>query len=210
MILVLHPWPLLRAGVARTMGEFELLEPSDLTHALSWADKYKPRMALVEPLVYPTGVSTLARSLPVVVLTISTEITLMQQAILDGASGYVIANESLGTLRATVESVLGGTPRLGLESTRRLVHRLTRAQQWALGVHSVLTVRELQVLEHIAQGATNREIAQSLNLAESTVGNTCNRLYESLGVRNRVEAALRAISTGLVSVHKEINHEENQ
>lgn len=202
MILVLHPWPLVRAGVARVMGEFEILEPGDLAHALGWADKYKPRLALLEPLVYPTGISTLAQSLPVIVLTTSTEITLMQQAVLDGASGYVIASESLGTLRATIESVLGGTPQLGLESTRRLVHRLTRAQQWALGAHSVLTTRELQVLEHIAQGATNKEIAQALNLAESTVANTCNRLYESLGVRNRVEAALRAHSTGLVSVHK--------
>lgn len=202
MILVLHPWPLIRAGVARVMGEFELLEPGDLTHALSWVSKYKPKLALLEPLTYPTGVRTLAESLPVIVLTTSMSAELMQQAILDGASGYVVANESLGTLRATIESVLGGSPRLSLESVRRLTYRLARAKQWALGAHSILTGRELQVLELIAKGCTNKEIAQSLTLAESTVANTCNRLYESLGVRNRVEAAIRAISAGLVNIHK--------
>ena len=201
MILVLHPWPLVRAGVARAMGEFEILEPGDLTHALDWADKYKPRLALLEPLVYPTGVRALADKLPVIVLTTSTDPELMQQAILDGASGYVIASESLGTLRTTIESVLGGTPHLSLESVRRLTHRLSQARQWALGAHSILTGRELQVLELIAKGHTNKEIARSLSLAESTIANTCNRLYESLGVRNRVEAALRAVSTGLVDVY---------
>lgn len=201
MILVLHPWPLIRAGVARVMGEFELLEPSDLAHALSWVAKYKPKLALIEPLVHPTGVRVLAQSLPVIALTTSMSTKLMQQAILDGASGYVIANESLGTLRAAIESVLGGSPRLELESVRRLTYRLTRAKQWALGAHSVLTTRELQVLELIALGLTNKEIAKRLSLAESTIANTCNRLYESLGVRNRVEAALRAVSTELVSTH---------
>lgn len=199
MILVLHPWPLIRAGIARVMGEFELLEPSDLAHALSWVSKYKPKLALLEPLTYPTGVHTLAAELPVIVLTTSMDTDLMRQAILDGASGYVIANESLGTLRATIESVLGGSPRLSLESVRRLTYRLSRAKQWALGAHSILTGRELEVLELIAKGYTNKEIAQSLALAESTVANVCNRLYESLGVRNRVGAAIRAISTGLVS-----------
>jgi len=201
MILVLHPWPLLRAGVAQVMGEFELLEPGDLAHALDWAAKYKPKLALLEPLAYPTGVRTLAGELPVVVLTTSTDPGLMQQALLDGASGYVIANESLGTLRTAVESVLGGTPHLGLGHVRALTQRLARSQQWALGARDDLTWRELQVLVLIAQGATNKEIAQTLSLAESTVANTCNRLYESLGVRNRVEAALHALSAGLVSIH---------
>lgn len=214
MILVLHPWPLLRAGVARVLGEFELLEPGDLTHALSWAAKYKPKLALLEPLAYPTGVRVLAGELPVVVLTTSTNPGLMQQSLLDGASGYVIASESLGTLRAAVESVLGGTPHLGLENTRKLVRRLSQARQWALRTHGTLSGRELQVLTLIAQGATNREIARTLSLAESTVANTCNRLYESLGVRNRVEAALRAVSTGLVSVHDhtrgdQIDHQDS-
>jgi len=201
MILVLHPWPLLRAGVARVMGEFELLEPGDLAHALSWVTKYKPKLALVEPLAYPTGVRTLAGELPVIVLTTGTDPGLLQQALLDGAGGYVIAGESLGTLRTVIESVLGGTPHLGLEHVRVLTHRLAQAQQWALGARSELTGRELQVLVLIARGATNKEIAKSLSLAESTVANTCNRLYESLGVRNRVKAALRAIGTGLVNVH---------
>jgi len=201
MILVLHPWPLLRAGVARVMGEFELLEPGDLAHALSWVTKYKPKLALVEPLAYPTGVRTLAGELPVIVLTTSTDPGLMQQSLLDGASGYVIASESLGTLRAVIESVLGGTPHLGLGHVRVLTQRLAQAQQWALGIHGTLTGRELQVLTLIARGATNKEIAKNLSLAESTVANTCNRLYESLDVRNRVEAALHAIIIGLVSVH---------
>ena len=213
MILVLHPWPLLRAGVAQVMGEFELLEPGDLARALDWTAKYKPKLALLEPLAYPTGVRTLAGVLPVIALTTSTDPGLMQQVLLDGASGYVIASESLGALRTAIESVLGGTPRLGLRHVRELTQRLAQAQQWALGARSELTGRELQVLVLIAQGATNREIAKTLSLAESTVANTCNRLYESLGVRNRVEAALRALSTGLVNIHTQgdqIVHQGNQ
>ena len=61
-----------------------------------------------------------------------------------------------------------------------------------------LTERERQVLELIAKGLSNREIAARLSLAEGTVKNNVTQILSKLGVRDRTQAALRARELGLI------------
>ncbi len=75
-------------------------------------------------------------------------------------------------------------------------------------VRAELTARELEVLALLAQGKSNQEIAQRLNISIHTVFNHCHKIYEKLGVRSRGEAAAIALLFDLVSIDiDEIIHE---
>ncbi len=64
---------------------------------------------------------------------------------------------------------------------------------------SPLTLRELEVLRHIAQGRQNEQIAAEMYISLSTVKGYCTRIFNKLGVDNRVEAALKAVKQGLLA-----------
>jgi DNA-binding NarL/FixJ family response regulator len=62
-----------------------------------------------------------------------------------------------------------------------------------------LTPREVEILLHVARGASNKEIAEQLFLSEKTVRNHVERTYAKLGVKNRIGASLYALESGLVA-----------
>ena len=72
-------------------------------------------------------------------------------------------------------------------------HRTSRRAPWSAG----LTAREVEVLRLVAQGRSNREIAEELFIAEKTARNHIERVYAKLGVNNRTQASLAAIDRGL-------------
>jgi DNA-binding NarL/FixJ family response regulator len=70
------------------------------------------------------------------------------------------------------------------------------------GAHS-LTAREIEVLQQLSTGATNRDIAQALYISENTVRNHVRNILDKLHLSNRVEAATYALREGLVADRKE-------
>lgn len=70
-----------------------------------------------------------------------------------------------------------------------------------MDLHERMTLRELDVLRTLPAGATNKEIGRRLQISEATVENHLHRIYTKLGVRNRTEAAMKAIQFGL-AVHE--------
>lgn len=195
MILVLHPWGLVRAAIPVILG-LEILEARSLDQARAWT-AHRPRLAIVEPLWFPACVQVLAPMVPVVVLTSSTDPVLLRRVLKQGASAFVHISENPERLREAVEDTLAGAPRLSLAQAGEILETLALARQEFLGSPSVLTPRELEVLELLATGLTNKEIGESLVITERTVQNTVYRLYKALGVRNRTEAAIRALRAGL-------------
>jgi len=196
VILVLHPWGLVRAAIPVILG-LEVLEARSLDQAQAWT-AHKPRLAIVEPLWFPESVQVLAPLVPVVVLTASTDPVLVRRVLEQGASAFVHVTEDPEHLRESVEDVLAGAPRLSLAQANGLLETLSLARQGLLESPSVLTPRELEILELLATGLTNSEIAEHLVVTTRTVQNTVYRLYKALGVRNRTEAAIRALRAGLV------------
>lgn len=81
-----------------------------------------------------------------------------------------------------------------MPSRRASSRRCSDAGQVAL---SELTLRVVEVLEHIAQGLDNAQIAAHLELAEKTVRNHITRIFDKLGVENRGQAIVRAREAGL-------------
>lgn len=203
IVLVLHPWPIVREGLRQVLtlelGEStELLEPKDISQAVRWVNVYSPGLALVNPLAYPGAVSTLAEFIPVIVYTESVDPGLITQSIQDDASGWVNVQSDLGELIQAISSVQKGIPVLSTKHVRSVVSRLTRIHQEYLRAPTPLSAQELRVLGLVARGHTNSEIAEILVTSTQVVKNIVHRVFIKLGVRNRVEATLRALEAGLV------------
>ncbi|MFF3323981.1 response regulator [Streptomyces sp. NPDC002889] len=115
-------------------------------------------------------------------------------AIMAGASGYVLKQITGSDLVAAVRTVASGQSMLDPSATTRLMARLRggEAQATEPGPLPGLTDREREILDLIGEGLTNRQIGQRLYLAEKTVKNHISRLLAKLGVERRVQAAVIA------------------
>ncbi|WP_331772406.1 response regulator transcription factor (plasmid) [Embleya sp. NBC_00888] len=112
-------------------------------------------------------------------------------AIMAGAAGYVLKQVRGQDLIAAVRAVAAGQSLLDPAVTTRVLDRVRKGPTAEPGPTG-LSEREKQVLEHIAQGQTNREIAESLGLAEKTVKNYVSAVLNKLGLERRVQAAVYA------------------
>jgi DNA-binding NarL/FixJ family response regulator len=112
-------------------------------------------------------------------------------AIMAGASGYVLKDVGNGDLLCDIRRVSEGLSLLDPALTEELFDRLRKDQE-AESRLTVLTPQERRVLELIAQGKSNRQIAEQLFLAEATVKNYVSSLLSKLGMRRRTEAAVYA------------------
>jgi two-component system, NarL family, response regulator DevR len=112
-------------------------------------------------------------------------------SIMAGASGYVLKEVGSGDLLGDIRRVSQGMSLLDPALTQELMARLHRDQE-AESRLTVLTPQERRVLELIALGQSNRQIAEQLFLAEATVKNYVSSLLSKLGMRRRTEAAVYA------------------
>ncbi len=110
-------------------------------------------------------------------------------AIRAGATGYVIKDVDQEELIAAIRKVSTGQSYLPVNIARMLAEREPRPE---------LTAREHEVLQLIARGLINREIAQVLGISESTVRNHTIHLFAKLDVSDRTEAATFAIQRGII------------
>jgi DNA-binding NarL/FixJ family response regulator len=107
-------------------------------------------------------------------------------AVLAGASGYVLKDIKGQGLLASIRQVAAGRSLIDKAVTRRVVESATEAR----GPAVQLSLRERQVLDLIAEGLTNRQIGESLDLAEKTVKNYVSGLLAKLGMERRTQAAV--------------------
>ena len=118
-----------------------------------------------------------------------------------GASGFLLKDTPPEDLISAIRSVAAGDAVVSPKVTKRLLDRLVAEDPAGLrdpGVLDVLTAREREVLEQIAAGRSNAEIAGALFLSEATVKTHVGRVLTKLGLRDRVQAVVLAYETGLV------------
>jgi DNA-binding NarL/FixJ family response regulator len=126
-------------------------------------------------------------------------------ALTAGASGFLLKDVSPEQLVDAVRTVRSGDALLAPSITRRLVERYASAASAASappaldGDLSELTPRELEVLQLLARGLSNAELAAELVLSEATVKTHVARILRKLGLRDRVQAVVFAYQTGLVA-----------
>jgi DNA-binding NarL/FixJ family response regulator len=123
-------------------------------------------------------------------------------ALRSGASGFLLKRSSPEQLIAAIHTVADGDALLSPSVTRRLIERvaahpiLSREADPRL---AELTARERDVLELVAQGLSNAEIADALTLERTTVKTHVQRILTKLDVRNRVEVVIAAYEWGLIT-----------
>ncbi|MER7951226.1 response regulator transcription factor [Streptomyces sp. NPDC096079] len=127
-------------------------------------------------------------------------------ALAAGASGFLLKDVTPEHLTAAVRLVRSGDALLAPAITRRLVERFAAsgagAGARAAAPHrelATLTPRELEVLEALARGHTNAELAARFRLSEATVKTHVARILQKLRLRDRAQAVIAAYETGLVT-----------
>jgi DNA-binding NarL/FixJ family response regulator len=134
---------------------------------------------------------SLMPELKCLMLTSFTDDEALFDAIMAGASGFVL-KRILGTdLQTAVRTVAAGDSLLDARSTAALLGRIRREREQGDPVR-MLTEQERTVLDHIGDGLTNRQIAEKMFLAEKTVKNYVSHLLAKLGLERRTQAAVLA------------------
>jgi len=126
----------------------------------------------------------------VVVLTSFEKEEDIYRAIRAGAQGYLLKDTTESEMVAAISVVNSGKRYIPRHIAARLADRLMRSD---------LTARELQTLELLAQGSTNKQIAGVLGISDNTVRNHVNNIMEKLQVTDRTEAVATALRSGVLS-----------
>lgn len=127
---------------------------------------------------------------PVLMVTVHSDNERLFQALQAGASGYLLKRTTPAELLGAIQEVLeGGAPMTG-EIARRVIESFCRPAAPPLE-NCTLSARENQVLELLAQGYADKEIADRLQIGFTTVRSHVAHIFEKLHVRSRVEAAMR-------------------
>lgn len=205
-VLIVDDHPLIRHGLSALLElenwVAEVLAASTAREGLELAVTRCPGLAVVDlglPDVTGTELITrLRRARPdcaQLVLTMNSEESAVRACLLAGANGYVLKGSPPEVVLRAAQTVADGGLVLGPEVRTALV---TDAGAPKLPEPlSRLTARDLDLLTHLAEGSSNREIARALGLSEKTVRNRLSGVFLTLGVADRVQAALVARDHGL-------------
>jgi DNA-binding NarL/FixJ family response regulator len=158
------------------------------------------RMPVLDGLEATRRVVIGSPSTRVLMLTTFGEDDFVWQAMNAGASGFLLKDVPPEDLVGAVRTVHRGDALLAPSITRRLIEEFASCPQPGAAPQSIeaLTEREREVLDLIAGGLTNAEIAKQLILGETTVKTHVTRVLSKLGLRDRVQAVVFAYETGLV------------
>lgn len=137
---------------------------------------------------------------PTIILTTFDDDSLVLAGIKAGARGYLLKDVSLDELVGAVKTVADGGSLVKPAITERLLKGLEgmRTEFSSLDRPDPLTDRETEILRLMAGGYSNKEIANSLGVAEGTVKNHVSNILSKLGVRDRTRAVLKAFELGIV------------
>jgi NarL family two-component system response regulator LiaR len=170
------------------------------TQAVRLAHRLRPDVVLID-LVMPeldgiAATETICRELPdtkVLVLTSMLEEASVRRAVRAGAIGYLLKDTRAPDLRQAIKSAAAGYAPLSPQAAAQLMREAVAREGPA-----PLSVRETEVLQRLARGAANKQIARDLGIVEKTVKSHVSSILGKLGVQSRTQAALYAGRVGLV------------
>ena len=199
-VLLVDDHALLRTGVANIINqESDLHVVAEATNGVEGLQAFKThrpdvtlldlRMPVMEGVEAVQEIRAIDPQAKVIVLTTYDADEDIARALQAGAKAYILKDIAADDMIACVHAVLAGKTYLAPAAAAKLAERVTRVQ---------LTPRELATLRLLADGKSNKEIANSLGISERTVKTHLGHLFEKLGVTSRTEAVKIATRRGLV------------
>jgi DNA-binding NarL/FixJ family response regulator len=208
-VLLADDHALVRQGMAEMLssdpGIEVVAQTADGREAVNLARKEKPDVVVLDVEMPVMGGQVALRKLlalwpppQVVIVTVFADESHVRELLALGASAYLSKNASMGDLISTVRSVAPGD-REGQNEDDVILFVPRTAFDKDAPEESSLSDREAEILLLAARGLSNREIAESLHLSETTVKRHLSNVYEKLGVSTRAEASRKALSEGWIS-----------
>ena len=213
-VLVVDDQALFREGLATLLGQNAELEvvgtAVDGAEAVALCARVKPDVVLMDLRMPGLGgveatqrIKALNTAVRVLVLTTFEEDEEVFAAIRAGAAGYLLKASPSEKLLEAIRTVAQGESFLQPSVTAKLMAEFSRVttrdeKRTAQPLREPLSGRELGVLQALADGMSNKEIATRLGIAEGTVKNHMTNVLGKLGALDRTQAALRARELGLI------------
>ena len=202
-VLLVDDHALVRRGFRRMLDDDDVLEvigeASSGAEAVRLAEKLKPNVIVMDcQLPEMNGLEATRRILAarpetaILMLSMHSEDTLVRQALEAGARGYVLKNAMDLDLARAIKEVAAGKSVLDPQ--------LERVESLKGERGAGLTTRELEILQHIVAGKSNKEIASDLNLSVNTVSVHRANIMDRLGIHKTAELVVYAIRNGLVNL----------
>lgn len=206
-VLLADDHTVLRQGIAQALelqGDMAVVaEAATGREAVTLAREHQPHVALLDinmpqldGVEATRQIKAVAPETGVIILTMYRRDDYIFEAIKAGASGYLLKEVELAELVRAVRSVARGEAVLDAAVAGRVMAEL-RAESGPLSAADTLSERDIQILQLLAQGKSNQEIADVLFIAEKTVRNRLSLIFKQLHLKNRTEAALYAFREGL-------------
>jgi DNA-binding NarL/FixJ family response regulator len=211
-VLVVDDHAMVRKGLQALLSEYEDIcvvgEAANGLQAIELVARTKPDVVLLD-LAMPVmdgieaikGIIAIQPDQHIIVLTSYTGDDQLLAAVKAGAQGYLIKDAQPDELVQSIRSTYAGAPSLDPTIAWRLLTRLSGVETARRSTEG-LSERELEVLRLLTQGRTDQEIAQELVLTDVTVRTHISRILTKLGLKNRVQAALYGLRSGLVSMEE--------
>ncbi len=214
-VMVCDDHALFRRGLVMVLeseADIEVVaEAEDGTDALAKVVEHVPdvvlmdvRMPGIDGIEATRRIADAVPSAKIVMLTVSDEESDLYEAIKAGASGYLLKEISIEEVSTAVRAVVAGQSLISPSMASKLLTEFTnlskRADERTTVPTPRLTDRELEVLRLVAQGKSNREIAEDLFISENTVKNHVRNILEKLHLHTRMEAVMYAVREKLLDV----------
>ena len=186
-------------------------EAQDGTEVIGKAEEFVPDVLLMDVRMPKLNGIEAARAIresvpsaKIVMLTVSDEEDDLFDAIKAGANGYLLKEISIEEVADAIRAVVQGQSLISPSMASKLLNEFNtlvkRAEEKQQFPAPRLTDRELEVLKLVAQGMSNREIAEHLYISENTVKNHVRNILEKLHLHSRMEAVVYAVRQNILDV----------
>ncbi|MFP5225079.1 MAG: response regulator [Actinomycetota bacterium] len=214
-ILVADDHELFRSGLAMMLSSEDGIEvvgeAGDGAEAVRLAVEHVPDVILMDVrMPKRSGIEATQQireevpSARILMLTVSDEEADLYDAVKSGATGYLLKDASIDEVLDAIKSVQAGQSTISPSMASKLMAEfsaITKKQTQKSQPGPKVTDREMEVLQLVAKGMSNREIAKALFISENTVKNHIRNILEKLQLHSRMQAVYYAVREGLIEIN---------